>query len=446
MPHTPNADAASAYIATAMMRPIPEAVYEAARMCLVDWFGVAIGARDEGAAKVVRQLADGRPGPSPVLFGNPTDPAYAALINGTTAHCLDFDDTHVGSLAHLSAPTWSATLAVGAAVQANPDAMLRGFITGFEVGARVGGSGFGEALNTRTLHSTGFCGCLSAAATASVLYGLSSEEAKNTLGAAATQASGLTGSFGTMAKPFHAGKAAFNGVLSAQLAKSGFNAAHDLIEGDNGLSPALIQDQSRHIRPLIFAEDDWELLRNTFKPYASCLLTHPIIDSARKARQQIAGHDIASIEVTVHPMLVQLAGNPSPETPLQGKFSAAYCVALALSGHAAAAPDFSVECLSDRGLEQLTAKVTLRISLEMPKTAASMVVTLTDGRTIAAETPLALGNPGNPMQWSDLESKFRGLVEPILGPAATSSTFLSLRQFGVANPLNQVFEELRRVS
>ncbi len=446
MPQTPNADAASAFIAEARTRPIPDEVFDAARMCLVDWFGVAIAARDEGAAQVLYKVAGGRQGPSQVLFAQPTDETYAALINGTMAHCLDFDDTHVGSLAHLSGPTWAATLAVGTATKAGPEAMLRGFITGFELGARIGGSGFGEALNTRTLHSTGFCGCFAAVAAASVLYGLSAEEAKNALGAAATQASGLTGSFGTMAKPFHAGKAAFNGVLSAQLAKAGFAAAHDLIEGDNGLSPALIQDHSRKIPPMTFATDDWELLRNTFKPYASCLLTHPVIDAARKARQQIAGHAIKSIVVSVHSMAVQLAGNPAPKTPLQGKFSTAYCVALALSGHTAAAPDFSPERLNDPELRELVSKVTLKIAPDMEKTAASMTVALSDGRTISTETPLALGNPGNPMQWSDLEAKFTGLTEPIIGKPAASAVFSNLRTFGNGGELDPVFGNIRAMN
>ncbi|MDP1603021.1 MAG: MmgE/PrpD family protein [Legionella sp.] len=443
MTETPNAAAASAYIAGTRTRTMPDDVLDAARMCLVDWFGVAIAARDEGAAQVVRKVAAGRGGPAQVLFGPPTDEPFAALINGTMAHCLDFDDTHVGSLAHLSGPTWAAALAVGTAIKAEPANMLRGFVTGFEIGARIGRDGFGDALNTRALHSTGFCGCLGAAAAASVLYGLDAEQTANALGAAATQASGLTASFGTMSKPFHAGKAAFNGVLSAQLAKAGFTAAHDLLETTTGLSPALIQDRSRAIAPMTFAADDWEILQNTFKPYASCLLTHPVIDSARKVRPKLAGRAIETIQVNVHPMAVQLAGNPSPKTPLQGKFSTAYCVALALAGHAAAAPDFSSAHLNDPVLRDLVARVTLNVVPEMSKTAASIAVTLSDGSRVIGETPLALGNPGNPMQWADLEQKFLGLAEPILGRAA-EETFRNLLQYGKGGDISAAFDAINQ--
>ena len=442
MSGTPNADAVSAYIAGTSSRAIPEPVLEAARMCLVDWFGVAVAARDEGAAQVVRKVAGERKGDAVVLFGAPTDETYAALINGTMAHCLDFDDTHVGSLAHLSGPTWAAALAVGTGRKVKPADILRGFVTGFEVGAGVGADNFGDALNTRSLHSTGFCGCFAAAAAAGALYGLDAAQAVNAIGAAATQASGLTGSFGTMSKPFHAGKAAFNGVLSAQLAKAGFVAAHNLIEPGNGLSTAMIQDRSLAIAPMSFAADDWEILRNTFKPYASCLLTHPVIDSARKARTQIAGRAIGSVQVNVHPMAVQLAGNPAPQSPLQGKFSTAYCAALALAGHMAAAADFSPERLGDPELRTLVSKVTLNVVPTMEKTAASMTVTLADGRTISTETPLALGNPGNPMKWNDLEAKFTGLSEPILGKAGAATVFSNLRQFGKGGDLKAVFAEL----
>jgi 2-methylcitrate dehydratase PrpD len=194
---------------------------------------------------------------------------------------------------------------------------------------------------------------------------------------------------------------------------------------------------------MTFAADDWEILRNTFKPYASCLLTHPVIESARMARPQLAGRAIDSVQINVHPMAVQLAGNPSPQTPLQSKFSIAYCTALALRGHAAAALDFSSERLNDPDLRDLVGRVKLNIVPQMEKTAASIVVTLTDGSKIAADTPLALGNPGNPMQWEDVRSKFLGLVEPMLGHGA-GSVFDNLRRFGRGGDIEAVFVELCR--
>ena len=442
MQSTPNADAASQFIASALDRTLPDHVLEAARMCLVDWFGVAVAARDEGAARAVREVATGwgSRGEAQVLFGPKSDASTAALVNGTMAHCLDFDDTHVGALAHLSGPTWAAALAVGTALRADPTEMLKAFVAGFEVGARIGNGGFGDALNTRTLHSTGVCGCFAAAAAASALYRLDVERTKHAIGTAATQAAGLTGSFGTMAKPFHAGKAAFNGVLAAQLARAGFIASPSLIEDRDGIGAALVQDGTTAIAPMTFADRDWEILRNTFKPYASCLLTHPVIDAGRKLYPQIGNRVIDSIVVTVHPMTAQLAGKPAPRTALEGKFSTAYCAALALSSYRAAAVDFCPERMNDRKLLDLISRVRLNIVPEMAKTAASMTVTLNDGARLHADTPLALGNPGNPMNWEDMRRKFLGLVEPVVGKVS-NLLFDCLRRFAARSDIETVFSE-----
>src|SRR5438067_11913731 len=155
--------------------------------------------------------------------------------------------------------------------------MLAAFITGFEVAARIG-DGLGEPVSARGWHGTGVFGRLGAAAAASVLLRLDAERTLHALGAAATQTSGLVASFGTMAKPFHAGKAAMDGVVAAQLAAAGLAAAPGLLEPGGGLDNALVQDGTVRIAPVDLA--GWRILDNSFKPYAACHLTHPAVDAA----------------------------------------------------------------------------------------------------------------------------------------------------------------------
>src|SRR5919197_5856847 len=130
--------------------------------------------------------------------------------------------------------------------------MLSAFVAGFETAARIG-SGLGEPVSLRGWHGTGVFGRLGAAAAAAVLLRLDAEQALHALGAAATQTSGLVASFGTMAKPFHAGKAAMEGIVAAQLAAAGFAAATGLFEPGGGLDTALVQDHSVAIAPIDFA-------------------------------------------------------------------------------------------------------------------------------------------------------------------------------------------------
>lgn len=424
-----NLDRAAAFAAAIGGRELPDDVLDAAKKCLADWVGVAVGARDEPAARIVRAtVANWRAaGDAPVLFGDATTPAAAALANGTLAHCLDFDDTHVGSVAHLGAPSWAAVLAVGSAQGRDEAALLRAFVAAYEVGARLGGQGFGVAVDHAGWHSTGVFGCLAAAAGAASASRMDAHGVARALGTAATQVGGLTGSFGTMSKPFHAGKAAFNGVLSAELAGNGFVPAFDLVEPDGALARSLVQEGAQRL-PVAEFDEGWEVLRNTFKPYACCLLTHATIDAGRALARERAGRPIAKVTAIVNPLAVHLAGKPAPATPLEGKFSTQFCAALALNGHAATQSDFSARSVGDPELAALTARVQLQADAAMAETAARMIVEYADGDRREAAIALARGNPGNPLGWDGLRDKFMPLVEPKLGSAA-AALFACLRAF-----------------
>src|SRR5581483_4152573 len=233
-------------------RKYPIEVMDAARMCLVDWTGVAIGALNEPAGTTLRRVVNGSVGRSLVLNGDTADPWVAALINGTLAHSLDFDDSHVGSLTHISGPTWAAVLALAPEVE-NGD-LLGAFVTGFETGARLG-INFGPALLERGLHATGIVGCIAAAAAGCALLRLDQTQTAHALGLALTQAAGLTASFGTMAKPFHAGKAAMNAVLAVQLARAGFTGAPNILDKPNDLARTLVQDGTIQLSSIL--NDEW---------------------------------------------------------------------------------------------------------------------------------------------------------------------------------------------
>jgi len=408
--------AAARFVATIHDRPLPPEVLAEAKKCFIDWCAVAIGAAAEDAGRIVREVAGawGTRGEAMLVLGGKAAPAAAALVNGTLAHCLDFDDTHVASTAHLSSPTWAAAFSMGTARNVSEIEMLAAFAAGFEVGGRYGGQGYGVLANERGWHPTGIFGCLGAAAAAAAVMRLDEDACQRALGGAATQTGGNTDSFGTMAKPFHAGKAAFNGVLSAELAAAGFETSRTILEPDRGLSTAVVQDRSMAL-PVFDPAGPWELLRNTFKPYACCLLTHATVDAARDLAAAVQGRRVAKVTARVNPLAVRLAGKPKPRTPLEAKFSTAFCAALGLSGHAASQGDFIDERVADGALQALVDRIEVVPSPEIEKTAAAMQVTLEDGSVLESVTRLARGNPGNPMSLDDMRAKFFPLVEPVLG-------------------------------
>ncbi len=415
----------ASWAAAAPGRNWPPEVLEAAKACLLDTLGVTLGALGEPGGKAVRRVVESwqAAGDARIALGGTTCAAGAALVNGTFAHCLDYDDTHVGATAHLSAPVWSAALAAGQQAGAEGREMTAAFIAGFEAGARLG-NGIGGAANLRGWHSTGIFGALGAAVAAAVLLRLDEDGVARALGAAATQAGGLTGSFGTHAKPFHAGKAAMNGVLAAELAAAGFEASQTLLETGDGLGSALVQDGGAAIGPVDF-EDGWELLRNTVKPYAACLLTHPVIDAARSLAPEAADREAQRVEVRVNPAAIRLAGKTDPQTPLEGKFSLAFCTALGLAGRPAVEADFTAGTLADPGLRAVLARVEPVSEPGRDTRSAMLEVEWANGDIDRRETALARGNPGNPLSRTDLDAKFRSLSGPALGGAAEALNALA---------------------
>ena len=448
-PTTHNGQALAAYIAGARDIVLPPEIADMARLCLADWLGVAIGAGDEEAGRVVREVAAGwrSEGYATVLFGGPAAAMaapFAALANGTLAHCLDFDDTYVAAVTHTSAPVWAAALAQGEDVGAGEGAILSAFVTGFEVASRIGG-GLGEAVTARGWHGTGVFGRLGAAAAAAALLDLDAEHALHALGAAATQTGGLTASFGTMAKPFHAGKAAMDGVVAAQLAAAGFRAASGLFEPGGGLDNALVQDRSASIADTDFA--GWRILGNSFKPYAACHLTHPAVDAARALKPDagaLAG--LKTVRAEIGALADQITGgkNGVPATPLEGKFDLKYCIALALHGSNLSAADFREPWHPDPAVCATARKVGVAVSPEMGFAAARLALDFADGHSAAATVPVAKGHPGNPMSWNDMRAKFDALVTPHLGQRG-AALFDLVGAFGGGGVLAEMRAILKRL-
>ncbi len=441
-----NGRAIAAYVAGTAARSFPPDILDAARLCLADWLGVAIGAGAEAAGRVVRRtIADWHcAGKATVLFGGTAAAPLAALANGTLAHCLDFDDTYTEAVTHTSAPVWAATLALGEEAGAGEPDMLAAFVTGFEVAACIG-RGLGQAVTARGWHGTGVFGRLGAAAASAALLRLDRQHALHALALAATQTSGLTGSFGTMAKPFHAGKAGSDGVMAAQLAGHGMVGATTLLEPGGGLDNAVIQDRSLQIAAPDFS--GWRIRDNSFKPYAACHLIHPSLDAARRALADGASPlSIRAVRANVGALAAQVTGRTDahPDTALKAKFDLRYCIALALHGHDASAADFRDPWHTDPVIAALAEKVTVNADPAMSFVSAALEIWTDRDAPLTAFVPNAKGHPGNPMSWDDMRQKFEALVAPHLNNR-TGELFDLARGFGGGSSLPAIRAIVQRL-
>src|SRR5256885_303049 len=316
----------------------PAAARQRAATALCDTVGVILAGAPEAAAKIIRQtVVDGSQGNCRVLgTGGRASADDAALANGVAAHAHDYDDMCFVSMAHPSCALVPSILAAGEITGASGSAVLDAYIAGFEVECRLGLVMSPGHYHERGWHCTSSIGTLGAAAAAARLLGLNQMESVHALGIAASLACGVKENLGSMVKPLHAGMAARNGVMAAQLAKAGFVASKRSIDGPQGYLAAM--DSQNPPAALTDAIADlgsrWEILETgiTVKLYPSCAATHPALDAllALKRENHLRPEQIESVEVQVDTITPTLLIYDQPETGLEGKFSMTFCMAVAL--------------------------------------------------------------------------------------------------------------------
>ena len=384
-----------------------------AKRCFLDLLGVALGgARQPVVQILIKTLKEtgGKPQATVLSHGFKTSTLNAALINGAMAHALDFDDTHIGSIIHPSAPVIPAVLALGERLKSTGKSALEAFVIGYEVETRIG-LGLGSRHYNRGWHTTSTCGRFGAAVAAGKLLGLSSLQMSRAMGLAATQASGLRLAFGTMAKPFHPGKSAFDGLLSALLAEKDFTCPPNMLEGPKGFAEALGNDDTNLNLMGKNLGTRYQIMNNTFKPYAACLLTHPTIDGVfeLKDRYHLEPGDIDGISCEIARFCLDAAGQKEPQTGLAGKFSIYYCAALPLVEATAGEDMFTDKKVQNPQMVALRKKVKARINPALKDTEARVTITTKDGKKYSTFIDKPKGDPRNPPTDSELENKFRSL-------------------------------------
>ncbi len=430
----------ASFVAGTRGRVLPEAVRDAGRQALADFIAVSVAGHQDGAVEALRAVAANwnAPGGARIFLGSKTQPAIAALLNGTMTHAMDLDDVHYAGGGHPSGPCWSAALSLAEHHEVDDETALRAFVTGYEVMARLGGGGqqgVGRTLQHHGFHPTSIFGRAGAAASASVLLDLDQDQVANALGVAATTAGGLVGSFGTHSKPFHAGKAAMDGVMAAEMARSGFVSGQNLFERDKGLLPSFLKG-AEFVLPELDFDEQWYVLRNGYKRFASCRATHAAAEAALSVKDQVGNRTVTRIQAFVNPIALVAAGNPAPRTGLEARFSTYCCIAMGLAGYRLSAFDFTDEMVADPAVSELLPKIECIPVKGQSEVAAKLLIDLSDGQQMEASVDIVLGHPDRPLNWAQIQDKFEGLVAPVLGDEKADELFKAVTGFATNDRLS----------
>ncbi|KAA8889412.1 MmgE/PrpD family protein [Nocardia colli] len=410
---------------------------DAARRIL-DVLGNSVAAFGTPAAAAVAAVVEewgGKPQSTALGLTGRRPAASAALLGGTLAHALDFDDTHLPSVLHPSATVVPAALAVAESTNAGGAALLDAVAVGVEIAVRVGMAGYDATLGNsiffeRGLHATAICGTLGGAAAAAMLAGADAAVIGHALGIAASMGSGLleANRTGGTVKRVHCGWAAHAAVVAAQLACAGLTGPPTVFEGRFGLLQAFCGERSNPAAIVDGLGARWELPTVFFKPYPCNHFTHAGIDAALRMRASgIATADIERLELGAPTVVLRTIGEPradkvQPKSGYHAAFSGPYTVAAALLGggglgvfhqdftdRAAAAPERLA--LADRVTCVADARCDAIFPHQFP---AVLTAWLRDGRVRTERVEVNRGGPGNPLSAEELATKFRLNTEQVL--------------------------------
>jgi 2-methylcitrate dehydratase PrpD len=409
---------------------------------VLDVLGNSLAAADQPAARAVTTVATAWGGSeqSTAIGSGVRLPApAAALVNGTLAHSLDFDDTHLPSVLHPSSSVIPAALAVAEATGGGGQALLDAAGMGIEVTVRLGMGGYDRRLGNsvffdRGQHATSICGAIGSAVAAAMLAGLDEKGITDAIGIAASMGAGLleANRTGGTVKRVHCGWAAHSGVVAAQLAQNGLTGPPTVIEGRFGFLHAFCGEQAHVAAVTEGLGEQWELPGIFFKPYPCNHFTHAGIDAALQLRADgIAPDDIVEIELGVPtPVLRTIAEPPEakarPESGYHAAFSGPFTVAAALLGGGGLGvghEDFTDEASRDEARLAVAARVRCladsRCDEIFPNQFPAVVrVLLRDGTRREVRIDMNRGGPGRPLSAEELARKFQTNAERHLDEAS----------------------------
>lgn len=422
---------------------LPADVVTMARRCVLDSLGCGIyGAATPWARAVARTVGRLGQARTASAWGMPVkaDPLGAAFINGTAAQGYELDDCHDQSMSHYGAGVVPAVLAVAEAF-AGSDSPFGGpftgrqivtaVVAGYEVGTRVGNTVSPSAFH-RGFHPCGLTSTFASAAAIANLLGLDVEQYVNALGLAGSQAAGLMAAqYGAMAKRFHSGKAAQNGIIAALAAREGLTGVRDVLEAPYGGFCSTYSSEY----DLSYATDGlgshWETLRNGFKQYSSLASSQTSVDALRaiRAREDLRPEQVAAVRVRTTEMVYVHCGWPyvaNGET-IAAQMNLPFTAAVTLVDGTAFIDGYTDERLTDPQLLALADKVTVEVDPELDALgkdemrAVRVTVTTTEGRELHEDVTYRSGHWKNPLGDEALGAKFRDLAARIVTDEAAEA-------------------------
>jgi len=415
-------------------RSWPEEAVTLAHREIIDVVAVMVPGAVEPAARIAFEtVKDWGPGPCNVV-GQPTGLAapWAALVNGTAGHALDFDDNFDPPKAHASTVLVPAIFAMADEAGASGADAVDAYIVGLQIMGRTG-QGVNPPHRNRGWHATATMGAVGAAAACARLLRLEAETCARAISISTSMAAGFMSQFGSMTKPVHAGLAAKAGLMAARLAQNGLTAGRHTLDGPTGMNRLMVGPDYEELRDAITEPQHGQVLRfetgHVGKPlliiehkfrvkrFANCGSNHRAMDAILhlKAEHGFTAEEVERVDVHAPRAQLNNVMFERPQTGLEGKFSIEYAMALCLTQDRITLADFSDAAVQRPALRALFPQV-YRHPIDKQENVCpnTVEVTLKDGRKLSETRLMPMGSKAAPYPTSQYWEKFEDCVEGLL--------------------------------
>ena len=435
---------------------LPHDVIKRTKLLILDTVGIIIRARHdaESTSSLVSAIErlEMSNGSCQVFSDNKSySPSAAALLNGTLAHSLDFDDTHAEASLHSSAPILAAALAAAEMNKSSGQQLITACVVGYEIQIRLGLAGGSSAHYKKGFHPSATCGIFGAAAAAGYLMGLNKDQYISAFGIALSQSAGsmqfLTD--GAWTKRSHVGQAAQNGLSCAIMAAEGFKGPSKAFEGQWGYfhSYASGGDMEKAIDGL---GKKFETLNLGVKPYPSCRYSHAAIDGIIELKNELgfSTAELDDIDIGLSETALNIIGYPlsdkqNPKSVVDGQFSMPFCAAVTVKSGGLKWDDYKNH-LNDSDTLSLCNKIKVSPDKDAeeccPEYMSAKVKVVVKGKKYEKFVKIPKGEPENFMEDSEFISKFRSLIEPYLSNEKIDQLTGSMLKLDQSNNINSIFE------
>ena len=418
---------------------LPAEALRIGKRCVLDGLAVVLAGSRQQCTQIVRDfsLKNARAAESTAFGKKPVKlPAmFAALVNGTAGHAMDWDDTQLsttpdrifGLLTHPTVPPLVAALALAETRDAvSGKQFMTAFLTGFEVECKIAEAIFPEHY-AKGFHTSATVGTFGAGVAAAKLLGLEADRLRHMLGITASMASGIRANFGTMTKPLHVGRAAQNGVSAALLAHGGFEADPDALDGPWGFFQVFGRGfDAERIAGKLGSPHTIVEPGVSIKPYPCGCLTHPSMDAMRALvlEKDLKPADIEQVVLHAGHNILNPIRYTTAEDELQAKFCMPFLLAAIVISRKAGFQEFTPRFVCSPEVQALMQRIRTEFDPAIEakgydKMRSRVEVILKNGQKLVRDADERYrGGPDNPLSDAELIEKFSDCTESILHQAA----------------------------